>query len=134
MKLRIKKYLFVFGTRPEAVKLAPLIVEMKEQSNFDVKVCLSGQHVEMIKPVLAFFDLEADYDLGIMNSSQDLFDKTSSILVGLRDVIGKLEPNFVVVHGDTTTTLAGGLAAFYSNKELFMLKQGCAPQFAGSLS
>ena len=105
------KVLIVFGTRPEAIKMAPLVRELKK--SFDVRVCVTGQHREMLDQVLNLFEIVPDYDLNIMKSGQDLFDVTNSVLHGMKHVLLKDKPDMVLVHGDTTTTMATSLAAFY---------------------
>jgi len=109
-----KKILIVFGTRPEAIKMAPLIKEFEKCKDiFDVKVCVTAQHREMLDQVLEIFEIKPDYDLDIMQSGQDLYDVTSKVLLGMRKVLDDFNPNLVLVHGDTTTTLAASLSAFY---------------------
>ncbi|KPD22100.1 non-hydrolyzing UDP-N-acetylglucosamine 2-epimerase [Idiomarina zobellii] len=107
------KVLLAFGTRPEAIKMAPLVKELENRSDFKVSVAVTAQHREMLDQVLNLFDIEPDYDLDIMKGGQDLFDITSRVLLGMRDVIDKVEPDLVLVHGDTATTFAASLAAFY---------------------
>lgn len=110
----MKKILLVFGTRPEAIKMAPLVKELeKHTTEFDIKVCVTGQHREMLDQVLSIFDIEPDYDLNIMKQGQDLYDITSRVLIGMRDVLVECKPDVVLVHGDTTTSTAAALAAFY---------------------
>jgi UDP-N-acetylglucosamine 2-epimerase (non-hydrolysing) len=110
-----KKILVVFGTRPEAIKMLPLIKEFqKYPQEISYSVCVTAQHRQMLDQVLNLFDVTPDFDLNIMRPNQDLFDVTSSILLGMRDVFNKTQPDIVLVHGDTTTTLAVSLAAFYS--------------------
>jgi len=110
-----KKIMLVFGTRPEAIKMAPLVHRLRAESNqFDVLVCVTGQHREMLDQVLGIFEITPDIDLNVMKQSQDLFDVTSSILMGMRDFFTKHKPDVVLVHGDTTTTFATSVAAFYS--------------------
>lgn len=110
----MKTILLVFGTRPEAIKMAPLVHELKKHSEcFATKVCVTGQHREMLDQVLNLFEIVPDYDLNIMKPNQDLYDITSRILVGMRDVLDELQPDVVLVHGDTTTSTAAALAAFY---------------------
>ena len=110
----MKKVLLVFGTRPEAIKMCPLVKELKDRSeDFSVTVCVTGQHREMLDSVLDAFNIVPDYDLRIMRQGQTLFDITTSVLVGLRDIIGWSDPDIVLVHGDTTTSFAAALAAFY---------------------
>lgn len=109
------KVLSVFGTRPEAIKMAPVIKELgKYPTIFKSTVCVTGQHRQMLDQVLKIFDIEPDYDLKIMKQGQDLFDVTSNVLLGLRPVLTTVRPDIVLVHGDTTTTMAASLAAFYS--------------------
>jgi UDP-N-acetylglucosamine 2-epimerase (non-hydrolysing) len=108
-----KKILIIFGTRPEAIKMAPLILKLKERLEFDISICVTAQHRQMLDQVLELFDIRQDYDLDIMTDDQDLFRVTSRALTGLRDVLHKVKPNLVLVHGDTTTTMAASLSAFY---------------------
>nr|WP_081475762.1 UDP-N-acetylglucosamine 2-epimerase (non-hydrolyzing) [Microbulbifer agarilyticus] len=107
------RVLLVFGTRPEAIKMAPLVNLLRGDSRFDTKVCVTGQHREMLDQVLSLFEIEPDYDLDIMAPNQDLFQVTSRILLGMRDVLNDCKPDRVFVHGDTTTTLAASLSAYY---------------------
>lgn len=110
----IKKIMLVFGTRPEAIKMAPLVKEFQKNSErFETVVCVTGQHREMLDQVLDIFNIVPDFDLNIMKQGQDLYDVTSRVLIGLRDVLKKVKPNVVLVHGDTTTSTAAALAAFY---------------------
>lgn len=110
----MKKVLLVFGTRPEAIKMAPLVKEFqKYASDFETIVCVTGQHREMLDQVLAIFDIKPNYDLNIMKKGQDLYDVTARVLVGMRDVLTECQPDVVVVHGDTTTSTAAAIAAFY---------------------
>ena len=109
----MKKILIVFGTRPEAIKMAPLVKEFQKHSEFDMKVCVTAQHREMLDQVLDLFEIKPDYDLDIMKQGQDLYDITSKILLKLRDVLDNFNPDLVLVHGDTTTTLSATLASFY---------------------
>ena len=110
----MKKILLVFGTRPEAIKMAPLVKEFqKYKCNFDVKVCVTAQHREMLDQVLELFEITPDYDLDIMKSNQDLYDITTNILNGMKSILEDFKPNVVLVHGDTTTTIATSLASFY---------------------
>lgn len=111
----MKKVMLVFGTRPEAIKMCPLVKEFqKDTKNFETIVCVTGQHREMLDQVLTIFDVNPDYDLNIMKQGQDLTDVTARVLTGLRDVFKKCRPDVVLVHGDTTTSTAGALAAFYA--------------------
>lgn len=110
----MKKILLVFGTRPEAIKMAPLVKAFQEDAeNFETVVCVTGQHREMLDQVLRIFDIVPDYDLNIMKQGQDLYDVTARVLVGMRDVLKEVKPDVVLVHGDTTTSTAAALAAFY---------------------
>lgn len=110
----MKTILLVFGTRPEAIKMAPLVKKLQRHSNdFKTVVCVTGQHREMLDQVLQIFDIKPDYDLNIMKQGQDLYDVTARVLVGLRDVLRDVKPDVVLVHGDTTTSMAAALAAFY---------------------
>lgn len=109
-----KTILLVFGTRPEAIKMAPLVKALQAQpEKFRTIVCVTGQHREMLDQVLAIFDIQPDYDLNIMKQGQDLYDVTSRVLLGMRDVLKEAQPDIVLVHGDTTTSTAAALAAFY---------------------
>ena len=110
----IKKVMLVFGTRPEAIKMAPLVREFKKYPEvFDTIVCVTGQHREMLDQVLDIFDINPEYDLNIMQQGQDLYDITSKVLCGMRDVLDEAKPDVVLVHGDTTTSTSAALAAFY---------------------
>lgn len=106
--------MLVFGTRPEAIKMAPLVKEFqKHPDTFNTVVCVTGQHREMLDQVLSIFDIRPDFDLNIMKQGQDLYDVTARVLIGMRDVLTKVHPDVVLVHGDTTTSTAAALAAFY---------------------
>ncbi len=110
----MKKIMLVFGTRPEAIKMAPLVKEFqKHPETFKTIVCVTGQHRQMLDQVLNLFEITPDYDLDIMKQGQDLYDVTARVLVGLRDVLKESQPDVVLVHGDTTTSTASALAAFY---------------------
>ena len=110
----MKKIMLVFGTRPEAIKMAPLVKEFqKHLESFQTIVCVTGQHREMLDQVLQIFDIRPDYDLNIMRQGQDLYDVTSRVLLGMRNVLKEVKPDVVLVHGDTTTSTAAALAAFY---------------------
>ncbi len=110
----MKKIMLVFGTRPEAIKMAPLVKEFQKYSKeFETIVCVTGQHREMLDQVLRIFDITPDYDLNIMKQGQDLYDITARVLTGMRDVLKDVKPDVVLVHGDTTTSTAAALAAFY---------------------
>ena len=111
----MKKIMLVFGTRPEAIKMAPLVKEFqKDKENFETIVCVTGQHREMLDQVLAIFDIKPDYDLNIMKQGQELTDVTVRVLTGMCDVFKECRPDVVLVHGDTTTSTAAALAAFYA--------------------
>jgi UDP-N-acetylglucosamine 2-epimerase (non-hydrolysing) len=107
------KILLVFGTRPEAIKMAPVAMLLAQDARFDCRICVTGQHREMLDQVLRIFGLDAAYDLKIMRPKQDLSDVTSAVLLGMRDVFHSFTPNIVLVHGDTATTLSASLAAYY---------------------
>lgn len=110
----MKKIMLVFGTRPEAIKMAPLVKEFQKHSDkFETVVCVTGQHREMLDQVLHIFEITPDYDLNIMKQGQDLYDVTARVLTGMRDVLKEVQPDIVLVHGDTTTSTAAALAAFY---------------------
>ena len=110
----MKKIMLVFGTRPEAIKMAPLVKEFqKNNEKFETIVCVTGQHREMLDQVLNIFEIKPDYDLNIMKQGQDLYDVTARVLLGMRDVLKETQPDVVLVHGDTTTSTAAALAAFY---------------------
>lgn len=110
----MKKVMLVFGTRPEAIKMAPLVKEFqKHPESFETIVCVTGQHRQMLDQVLQIFDIIPDYDLNVMKQGQDLYDVTSRVLTGMRDVLKEAQPDVVLVHGDTTTSTAAALAAFY---------------------
>lgn len=112
--MKVKKIMLVFGTRPEAIKMAPLVKEFQKHSEqFKTLVCVTGQHREMLDQVLHLFEIKPDYDLNIMKHGQDLYDVTARVLVGMRDVLKEAKPDVVLVHGDTTTSTAAALAAFY---------------------
>ena len=110
----MKKVMLVFGTRPEAIKMAPLVKEFENRTDkFQTIVCVTGQHRQMLDQVLQLFEIIPDYDLNIMQQGQDLYDVTSRVLLGMRDVLKEVQPDVVLVHGDTTTSTAAALAAFY---------------------
>ena len=111
----MKTIMLIFGTRPEAIKMCPLVKEFqKHAEEFKTVVCVTGQHREMLDQVLQIFDVHPDFDLNIMKQGQDLTDVTARVLTGLRDVFKECRPDVVLVHGDTTTSTAGALAAFYA--------------------
>lgn len=121
----MKKVMLVFGTRPEAIKVAPLIKEFQKYPNdFDVIICVTGQHREMLDQVLHIFDIKPDYDLNIMKQGQDLYEITSKVLLGMRDVFLKERPDIVFVHGDTTTSTVAALAAFYQQIPVAHIEAG----------
>lgn len=110
----MKKIMLVFGTRPEAIKMAPLVKEFqKHPDKFQTIVCVTGQHRQMLDQVLGLFEITPDYDLNIMKQGQDLYDVTARVLIGMRDILKEVQPDVVLVHGDTTTSTAAALAAFY---------------------
>ena len=110
----MKKIMLVFGTRPEAIKMAPLVKELqKHPDDFETIVCVTGQHREMLDQVLRIFEITPDYDLNIMKQGQDLYDVTARVLTGMRDVLKEAQPDVVLVHGDTITSTAAALAVFY---------------------
>lgn len=119
-----KNILFIYGTRPEAIKLAPLIVEFKKNNLFNVKVCVTAQHREMMDQVNDFFDIIPDYDLGIMKKSQDLFDITSNVISKIKPVLYEFKPELIFIQGDTTTVLAGALAGYYQKIKIAHIEAG----------
>ncbi|SFL58980.1 UDP-N-acetylglucosamine 2-epimerase (non-hydrolysing) [Porphyromonadaceae bacterium KH3CP3RA] len=120
-----KKVMLVFGTRPEAIKVAPLVKAFQKESNrFETIVCVTGQHREMLDQVLRLFDIMPDYDLNIMKQGQDLYDVTARVLTGMRDVLQEARPDVVFVHGDTTTSMAAALAAFYQQIPVAHIEAG----------
>ncbi len=118
------KVMTVFGTRPEAIKMAPLVKELKSRKEIECIVCVTAQHRQMLDQVLEVFDIKPDYDLDIMKQGQTLSDITSRVLYGLEDVIKKVKPDIVLVHGDTTTTFAGALAAYYNQVDIGHVEAG----------
>ncbi|EKO3486890.1 UDP-N-acetylglucosamine 2-epimerase [Vibrio fluvialis I21563] len=118
------KVLSVFGTRPEAIKMAPVVEQLKHDTRFESKVCVTGQHRQMLDQVLELFDIQPDYDLNIMKAGQDLTDVTSSILLGLRNVLQEFNPDYVLVHGDTATTLSTTLAAYFQQIKVGHVEAG----------
>lgn len=120
-----KKNLIIFGTRPEAIKMAPLIKEFQKNTiDFETKVCVTAQHREMLDQVLEFFDIIPDYDLNLMRPGQDLYGLTANIITNLQPVLEGFKPDYVYVHGDTTTTMAGSIAAFYSGAKVCHVEAG----------
>jgi UDP-N-acetylglucosamine 2-epimerase (non-hydrolysing) len=121
----MKKILLVFGTRPEAIKMAPLVKALqKDTAHFETKVCVTAQHRQMLDQVLEVFGIVPEYDLNIMSPGQDLYDITSRVLLGLRDVMKEFAPDIVLVHGDTTTSMAAALAAFYQQIKVGHVEAG----------
>ena len=118
------KVMTIFGTRPEAIKMAPLVKELERREEVKSIVCVTAQHREMLDQVLNVFDIRPDYDLNIMKSGQTLSEITSRVLVGLEEVIQNEKPNIILVHGDTTTTFAGALAAFYNSVDIGHVEAG----------
>ena len=109
----MKKIMLVFGTRPEAIKMCPLVNELKKHEELETFVCVTGQHRQMLDQVLQAFDVKPDYDLSIMKDKQTLFDVTTNILNKIKDVLEEVKPDVVLVHGDTSTTFVTALACFY---------------------
>jgi UDP-N-acetylglucosamine 2-epimerase (non-hydrolysing) len=120
----MKKCLFIFGTRPEAIKMAPVIQEFKKETTFETKVCVTAQHREMLDQVLDFFNIDVDYDLNLMRPGQNLFGLTALIITELKSVLEDFNPDYVFVHGDTTTTMASSLAAFYNGSKVCHVEAG----------
>ncbi len=118
------KVMTLFGTRPEAIKMAPLVKELERRKEIESVVCVTAQHREMLDQVLTVFDIKPDYDLNIMKQGQTLSEITSRVLLGLEEVINKENPNIILVHGDTTTTFAGALAAFYNKIDIGHVEAG----------
>ena len=121
----MKKILLIFGTRPEAIKMCPLVKEFqKHQSSFDTKVCVTAQHREMLDQVLSFFEIIPDYDLDLMKPDQNLYGLTATIIESLKPILEDFTPDYVFVHGDTTTTMAGAIASFYSGAKVCHVEAG----------
>ena len=121
----MKRILLIFGTRPEAIKMAPLIKEFKNNTEaFETKVCVTAQHREMLDQVLDFFNIKAGYDLDLMKPGQNLFSLTAQIIKSLKPVLDDFSPDFVFVHGDTTTTMASSIASFYSGAKTCHIEAG----------
>ena len=118
------KILIVFGTRPEAIKMAPVVRALKSDTTFETRVCVTGQHREMLDQVLKVFSIKPDYDLNIMKKNQDLTDITSDVIIGLRETLNKFKPDSLLVHGDTTTTLAASLAGYYARVPVCHVEAG----------
>lgn len=124
----MKKNLIVFGTRPEAIKMAPLVKEFLKHPEFETKVCVTAQHREMLDQVLAFFDIIPDYDMDLMKPNQNLYSLTADIILGLRPILEEYQPDYVYVHGDTTTSMAAGIAGFYSGAQICHVEAGLRTQ------
>tara|TARA_R110002124_G_scaffold17532_3_gene73369 strand:+ start:241103 stop:242236 length:1134 start_codon:yes stop_codon:yes gene_type:complete len=120
----MKKNLIVFGTRPEAIKMAPLVKTFLKDDSFETKVCVTAQHREMLDQVLEFFEIVPDYDLNIMKPNQNLYSLTAAIIENMKPVLEDAQPDFVYVHGDTTTSMAVGIAAFYSGAKVCHVEAG----------
>ena len=119
-----KNILIIFGTRPEAIKMAPLAQEFYKNKNFNTKVCVTAQHREMLDQVLEFFSITPDYDMDLMKPNQNLYNLTATIITGLKPILEEFKPDFVFVHGDTTTTMASSIAAFYSGAKVCHVEAG----------
>ena len=120
----MKKIMIVFGTRPEAIKMAPVVAALKSHSNFSVDVCVTAQHREMLDQVLSLFQIVPDHDLNLMSAGQTLPDIFSKVLLGITEVVGRVKPDLVLVHGDTTTTAATAMACFYQRIEVGHVEAG----------
>ncbi|WP_330745522.1 non-hydrolyzing UDP-N-acetylglucosamine 2-epimerase [Chryseobacterium sp. CP-77] len=118
------KHLIIFGTRPEAIKMAPLVKEFLQRDDFEAKVCVTAQHREMLDQVLDFFEIKPDYDLNLMKPNQNLYTLTADIITGLRPILEEFKPDFVYVHGDTTTTMAASIASFYAGAKVCHVEAG----------
>ncbi|MCR9182175.1 MAG: UDP-N-acetylglucosamine 2-epimerase (non-hydrolyzing) [Flavobacteriaceae bacterium] len=119
-----KKNLIVFGTRPEAIKMAPLVKAFEQEKNFETRVCITAQHREMLDQVLEFFEIKPHYDLDLMRPNQNLYTLTATIIESMKPVLEDFKPDFVFVHGDTTTTMAAALSAFYSGAKVCHIEAG----------
>lgn len=122
--IKSKKILLVFGTRPEAIKMAPLVKALENEPTIESKVCVTAQHREMLDQVLDMFDIVPDYDLNLMKPKQDLYDITTNVLLGLKDVLKNFTPDIILVHGDTTTTSVSSLVAFYEKIKVGHVEAG----------
>ena len=120
----MKKNLIIFGTRPEAIKMAPLVKEFRKQTLLETKVCVTAQHREMLDQVLDFFEITPDYDLDLMKPNQNLYSLTCDIILGLKPILEEFQPDYVYVHGDTTTTMAASIAAFYAGVKICHVEAG----------
>jgi len=119
-----KKILIIFGTRPEAIKMAPVIIRLKKNNHFITKVCVTAQHREMLDQVLDFFSITPDYDLNLMEKGQSLFKLTSNIFTNIESVFAKFQPDYLLVHGDTTTAMSCAIAAYYAKIKIFHVEAG----------
>jgi len=124
MKIVRSKNLIIFGTRPEAIKMAPLVKEFQKNSKFETKVCVTAQHREMLDQVLEFFDIKPDYDLDLMKPNQNLYSLTAELMIGLQPVLEDFKPDYVYVHGDTSTSSVAALAAFYAGAKVCHVEAG----------
>jgi UDP-N-acetylglucosamine 2-epimerase (non-hydrolysing) len=122
--INLKKILLVFGTRPEAIKMAPLVKAFENEQTIESKICVTAQHREMLDQVLELFDIKPDYDLNLMKPGQDLYDITANVLLGMKDILAEFKPDIVLVHGDTTTTSSASLAAFYQQIKVGHVEAG----------
>ncbi len=119
-----KKNLIVFGTRPEAIKMAPLVKEFLKNDSFETKVCVTAQHRKMLDQVLKFFEITPDFDMNLMKPNQNLYNLTSEIIIGLKPILEEFKPDYVFVHGDTTTAMASSIAAFYAGAKICHIEAG----------
>ena len=123
--MKLIKILIVFGTRPEAIKMAPLVkIFQKYPELFEVRVCITAQHRTMLDQVLEFFDITPDYDLDLMKPEQNLYGLTADIISNMKPILEEYQPKYVFVHGDTTTTMAGSIASFYSGAKVCHVEAG----------
>ena len=120
----MKKNLIIFGTRPEAIKMAPLVNQFLADDRFETKVCVTGQHREMLDQVLSFFDIIPDFDLSLMKPNQNLYNLTAEVISGLKSILDSYNPDYIFVHGDTTTTMAASIAGFYSGAKVCHVEAG----------
>jgi UDP-N-acetylglucosamine 2-epimerase (non-hydrolysing) len=118
------KNLIIFGTRPEGIKMAPLVKQFQKEEKFETKVCVTAQHREMLDQVLDFFEIKPDFDLDLMKPNQNLYSLTSDIILGLKPILEEYQPDYVYVHGDTTTTMAASIAAFYAGAKVCHVEAG----------
>lgn len=122
--MNMRKNLLIFGTRPEAIKMAPLVKAFQNNKTFETKVCITAQHREMLDQVLNFFEIIPDYDLNLMKPNQNLYSLTADIITNLKPILEEFKPDYVYVHGDTTTTMAASIAAFYSGAKVCHIEAG----------